>query len=57
MIEAFERLSLTSSQYYTELSASQYSQHLIDCPPIRKLDCLIVTNFKSFSTSSHYLRG
>lgn len=52
MIEAFEKLSLTSSQYYGEISSGQFSQHLIDTPPIRKIDSLIVTNFKSFSNSA-----
>lgn len=49
MLESFERLSLTSSQYYTQLSTSQFSQRIQDTPPIKRLDSLLLTNFKSFS--------
>jgi structural maintenance of chromosome 1 len=57
MIEAFEKLSLTSSQYYTQLSTSQFSERLINTPPIRKLDSIIISNFKSFSNNLHNLEG
>lgn len=56
MIEAFEKLSLTSSQYYTQLSTSQFSQRLIDCPPIKRLDSIVITNFKSFSIAKLIFR-
>ena len=49
MIESFERLALTSTQYYTQLASNVFSQKLADCPPIKRMDSLTVKNFKSFS--------
>lgn len=49
MIEAFEKLSLTNSDFYTQLSASQFSPQLMERAPICALDSLMLTNFKSFS--------
>ncbi len=50
MIEAFQRLSLTSTQYYTQISTTQFSDRLINCPPFKKIDSILIHNFKSFST-------
>jgi len=49
MLQAFEKLSLTNSEHYTQLSSSQLPDILRNSAHIRKLDSLIITNFKSFS--------
>ena len=48
MIEDFERLALISTQYYTQLNSSQLDSCLRNCPTFKRIDCMRITNFKSF---------
>jgi hypothetical protein len=49
MLEAFERLHLTSSDFYTQLNTSDLPQRLREPLQIQRLDSFAISNFKSFS--------